>query len=60
MIKTFRHHGAVELNTPLLMPKYNLYEEDKKAVYLIDADGGLVQVICMFFFLKKKKKNNNI
>ncbi|GET03001.1 serine/threonine-protein kinase [Rhizophagus clarus] len=44
MIKTFRHHGAVELNTPLLMPKYNLYEEDKKAVYLIDADGGLVQL----------------
>ncbi|CAB5359519.1 unnamed protein product [Rhizophagus irregularis] len=44
MIKTFRHHGAIELNTPLLMPKYNLYEEDKKAVYLIDADGGLVQL----------------
>lgn len=54
MIKTFRHHGAVELNTPLLMPKYNLYEEDKKAVYLIDADGGLVQVIYIFFFKEKK------
>ncbi|RIA85582.1 kinase-like domain-containing protein [Glomus cerebriforme] len=44
MMKIFRHHGAVELNTPLLMPKCNLYEEDKKAVYLIDGDGGLVQL----------------
>ncbi len=45
MVKIFRHHGALELNTPLLMPKYDdLYEEDKKAVYLIDTDGGLVQV----------------
>ncbi|CAG8495247.1 14730_t:CDS:10, partial [Funneliformis mosseae] len=44
MVKIFRHHGAVELNTPLLMPKYDFYEEDKKAVYLIDTDGGLVQL----------------
>ncbi|RIB06418.1 kinase-like domain-containing protein [Gigaspora rosea] len=44
IVKIFRHHGAVELNTPLLMPKSDIYEEDKKAVYLIDSDGGIVQL----------------
>ncbi|CAG8506866.1 2265_t:CDS:10, partial [Dentiscutata heterogama] len=44
MVKIFRHHGAVELSTPLLMPKSDIYEDDKKAVYLIDKGGGIVQL----------------
>ncbi|CAG8465302.1 15816_t:CDS:10 [Cetraspora pellucida] len=44
MVKIFRHHGAVELITPLLMPKSDIYDEDKKAVFLMDSDGGIVQL----------------
>nr|CAG8460903.1 12706_t:CDS:10 [Entrophospora candida] len=44
LMKIFRHHGAVELSTPLLIPKSDLYEEEKKVVYLLNADGALVQL----------------
>ncbi|CAG8527185.1 5428_t:CDS:10, partial [Acaulospora morrowiae] len=43
LTKIFRHHGAVELSTPLLMPKSEIYE-DKKVVYLMDIEGGIVQL----------------
>ncbi|CAG8498589.1 12794_t:CDS:10, partial [Acaulospora colombiana] len=43
LTKIFRRHGAVELSTPLLMPKSDIYE-DKKVVYLMDTEGGIVQL----------------
>ncbi|KAL6618007.1 kinase-like domain-containing protein [Neocallimastix sp. 'constans'] len=44
MIKIFRNHGAIEMdNTPLLMPKIPLHDF-KKAVYLMDSGGGIVEL----------------
>ncbi|KAI8053805.1 kinase-like domain-containing protein [Syncephalis plumigaleata] len=39
----FRRHGAIALNTPLLIPKTD-YFKDKKVVDLMDNSGGLVQL----------------
>ncbi|RHZ86074.1 hypothetical protein Glove_55g46 [Diversispora epigaea] len=44
MLRIFRHHGGVEISTPLMMPKSDIYEEDKKAVHLMDIEGGIVQL----------------
>ncbi|KAG0372018.1 hypothetical protein BGX24_000851 [Mortierella sp. AD032] len=44
MVSVFRCHGAVELGTPLLTPKSDLHDTDKKSVALMDSTGGLVQL----------------
>ncbi|KAF9353081.1 hypothetical protein BGX34_011807 [Mortierella sp. NVP85] len=44
MINVFRCHGAVELGTPLLTPKSDLHDNNKKSVALMDSKGGLVQL----------------
>lgn len=44
MANVFRCHGAVELGTPLLTPKSDLHDNDKKSVALMDSSGGLVQL----------------
>jgi translation initiation factor 2-alpha kinase 4 len=44
MASVFRCHGAVELGTPLLTPKSDLHDNDKKSVALMDSTGGLVQL----------------
>ncbi|KAF9911928.1 hypothetical protein EC991_001834 [Linnemannia zychae] len=44
MVSVFRCHGAVELGTPLLTPKSDLHDNDKKSVALMDSTGGLVQL----------------
>ncbi|KAF9926747.1 hypothetical protein FBU30_003741 [Linnemannia zychae] len=44
MVSIFRCHGAVELGTPLLTPKSDLHDSDKKSVALMDSTGGLVQL----------------
>ncbi|KAF9914658.1 hypothetical protein BX616_007846, partial [Lobosporangium transversale] len=44
MVNVFRCHGAVEMGTPLLMPKSDLHDNDKKSVALMDSTGGLVQL----------------
>ncbi|KAG0224647.1 hypothetical protein BGW42_004971 [Actinomortierella wolfii] len=44
MVKIFRCHAAVELGTPLLTPKSDLHDSDKKSVSLMDSTGSLVQL----------------
>ncbi|KAF8983829.1 hypothetical protein BGZ46_009397 [Entomortierella lignicola] len=44
MVNVFRCHAAVELGTPLLTPKSDLHDNDKKSVALMDSTGGLVQL----------------
>ncbi|KAI1316493.1 hypothetical protein EDD11_009906 [Mortierella claussenii] len=44
MVNVFRCHAAVELGTPLLTPKSDLHDSDKKSVALMDSTGGLVQL----------------
>ncbi|KAG0215957.1 hypothetical protein BGX28_007183 [Mortierella sp. GBA30] len=44
MVNIFKCHGAVELGTPLLTPKSDLHDSDKKSVALMDSTGGLVQL----------------
>ncbi|KAF9430611.1 hypothetical protein BGZ76_000773 [Entomortierella beljakovae] len=44
MVNIFRCHAAVELGTPLLTPKSDLQDTDKKLVALMDSTGGLVQL----------------
>ncbi|KAF8940243.1 hypothetical protein EDD21DRAFT_369155 [Dissophora ornata] len=44
MVNVFRCHAAVELGTPLLTPKSDLHDTDKKSVALMDSTGGLVQL----------------
>ncbi|KAF9400248.1 hypothetical protein BGX21_004672 [Mortierella sp. AD011] len=44
MVNIFRCHAAVELGTPLLTPKSELHDSDKKSVALMDSTGGLVQL----------------
>ncbi|KAI9596054.1 kinase-like domain-containing protein [Syncephalis fuscata] len=39
----FRRHGAIELSTPLLIPKTDNFK-DKKVMDLMDNSGGLVQL----------------
>ncbi|KAF9184078.1 hypothetical protein BGZ51_003580 [Haplosporangium sp. Z 767] len=44
MVNVFKCHAAVELGTPLLTPKSDLHDSDKKSVSLMDSTGGLVQL----------------
>ncbi|KAG0039161.1 hypothetical protein BGZ82_009421 [Podila clonocystis] len=44
MVNVFKCHAAVELGTPLLTPKSDLHDSDKKSVALMDSTGGLVQL----------------
>lgn len=44
MANVFRCHGAVELGTPLLTPRSDLHNSDKKSVALMDSSGGLVHL----------------
>ncbi|KAG0308416.1 hypothetical protein BGZ98_008036 [Dissophora globulifera] len=44
MVNVFRSHAAVELGTPLLTPKSDLHDGDKRSVALMDSTGGLVQL----------------
>ncbi|KAI9015775.1 kinase-like domain-containing protein [Phycomyces nitens] len=45
MIKVFRRHGAIDVSSPLLIPKNNLYESnEKKPFYLMDSRGVLSQL----------------
>ncbi|TPX34299.1 hypothetical protein SmJEL517_g03036 [Synchytrium microbalum] len=41
---TFERHGALELVPPLLMPKTDLYDQNKQVVSLMDPDGNIVQL----------------
>jgi len=44
MINIFKNHGAIEMdNTPLLIPKTTIHDF-KKAVYLMDSGGGIVEL----------------
>ncbi|KAL0075948.1 kinase-like domain-containing protein [Phycomyces blakesleeanus] len=45
MIKVFRRHGAIDVSSPLLIPKNDLYEWNwKNPVYLMDSQGSLNQL----------------
>ncbi|KAI7870432.1 kinase-like domain-containing protein [Spinellus fusiger] len=45
MAKVFKRHGAIELSSPLLIPKNDLYEGNwKSPVYLMDSQGLLNQL----------------
>lgn len=45
MMKVFRRHGAIDIATPLLIPKNDLYEWNwKSPVYLMDSQGSLNQL----------------
>ncbi|KAK9721901.1 eukaryotic translation initiation factor 2-alpha kinase [Basidiobolus ranarum] len=44
LIRIFNLHAAIELGTPLLMPKSDIYDSSQKPVHLLDATGGIVQL----------------
>ncbi|KAI8373908.1 kinase-like domain-containing protein [Blakeslea trispora] len=45
MSKVFRRHGAMDISSPLLIPKNDLYEWNwKTPVYLMDSQGSLNQL----------------
>ncbi|KAI8369907.1 kinase-like domain-containing protein [Choanephora cucurbitarum] len=45
MAKVFRRHGAMDISSPLLIPKNDLYEWNwKTPVYLMDSQGSLNQL----------------
>ncbi|RKP34192.1 kinase-like domain-containing protein, partial [Dimargaris cristalligena] len=42
--RIFRRHGAVEVCTPLLMPRLDIYDQFQKPVHVMDPTGTLVQL----------------
>ncbi|CAG7836539.1 unnamed protein product, partial [Allacma fusca] len=40
----FERHGTIELNTPLLTPKSDLYEHHKSSVHLMSHSGSIVTI----------------
>ncbi|TPX43710.1 hypothetical protein SeMB42_g04625 [Synchytrium endobioticum] len=40
----FERHGGLEISSPLLIPKTDLYEENKHVASLMDPDGNVVQL----------------
>ncbi|KAJ1975050.1 eukaryotic translation initiation factor 2-alpha kinase, partial [Dimargaris verticillata] len=44
LTRVFRRHGAVEVCTPLMMPKMDVYDQFQRPVCLMDPTGTLVQL----------------